>query len=465
MRKKHILSYLVSLLLCLSFLQSTIFVAAKETVSASNSCKTIDAQVALLGSEELVKNVRSAFIYEMNSDILMYSYNSDKPEEPASLVKIMTALVAIEHCDLDDLVTVKQELLELIPKKTISAKLVADEVISVKDLLYCLLVGSASDAAVVIADYVSGSQEAFVDTMNARAAEIGCTGTVYTNTHGLYSSRQVTTARDTAKILIEALNNETFAEIFCTTYYTVLPTNKSETRELATNNYFMNANDVRIYRDSRVIGGRSGVTEDGTRCMVNMADDDGMRVICVVMGSASESVGNATRVYGGYPETTSLFDICFNQYKTVHVIYDGQILTQAAVSNGANDVGLYVDTSVLTVLPRNITSKQLVFRYNHKNISAPVSAGDHLSAVEIWYNDLCVGQAQLFAVNDVEPAGTLERDVRKSSLSAWWLLLLIPLATVAFLVLKYRLKIRRVFRTALRKIKKHFGLTRSNRRR
>ena len=468
MRKKSVICIFLSILLCLSVMMpATATEELDSRTDAANSCQTLDAQAALLGNEELVKNVRAALIYELNSDTLMYAYNPDTSEEPASLVKIMTALVAIEKGNLDDSVTVKQTLLDLIPEKTISAKLVADEVITIKDLLYCMLVGSASDAAVVIADHVAGSQEAFVELMNSRAREIGCTGTLFVNTHGLFDRRQVTTARDTAKILKTALENETFSEIFSSPYYTVKATNKSAVRNLATNNFLMSQHDVRIYYDTRVTGGRSGVAEDGTRSIASTTDSDGMRLICVVMGSASEYREGSTkvRVYGGFPETISLLDICYNQYKTVHVIYDGQILTQHPVANGANDVSLRVDTSVLTVLPRNITSKQLVFHYKDKAIAAPVKAGDSLSSVEIWYNDLCVGQAKLFAVNDVEPAGTLQCDVKGSSLSFWWILLLIPILTFVFLGLKYRLKIRRFVRSMYRKFRKRFVRTRDTRRR
>ena len=468
MKKHGVISILLLILLCLSMISPVVTATQADSVGGgSNSCQTIDAQVALLGSEQLVKNIRSAFIYEMNSDTLMYAYNPDEPEEPASLVKVMTALVAIEQGNLDDMVTVKESVIKPIPKKTISAKLVADEVISFEDLLYCLLVGSASDAAAVVADHVSGSQEAFVELMNIRAEEIGCTGTVFKNAHGLFHKDQVTTARDSAKIIKEALKNEKFAEIFGTAYYTVEATNKSEARNLATNNFLMSQHEVRLYYDTRVTGGRSGVTEDGTRSIASTADFEGMKLICVVMGSASEYRDDsyAVRVYGGFPETISLLDICYNQYKTVHVIYDGQILTQRPVTNGANQVSLCVNTSVLTVLPRNITSKQLKFQYKDKTITAPVEAGEHLSSVEIWYNDLCVGNAELYAVSDVAVAGTLECDVKKSSMGIWWLLALIPLAAAVFFAWKYRRRIRRSFRIFRKRFRRVFGDNRRSRRR
>lgn len=455
---------LCTVLLSLSILPCVATAADTADISATKGCHSPDAQFSLLNSEDpLVKNVRSAFIYELNSDTMIYALNPDAPEEPASLVKAMTALVAIENGDLQDAVTMKQAVLDSIPAGMVSAKLLPDEVMTLEDLLYCLMVGSASDAAIVIADHISGSQDAFVRLMNERAAEIGCTGTYFTNVHGLYHKQQVTTARDTAKILEVALENETFAKIFCSAYYTVSATNKSEERSLVTNNFLMSKDDTRAYFDERVTGGRTGVTQDGTRCIASSAEVDGMRLICVVMGSASEyrSDGRTVRSFGGFPETSAFLDICFDGYKSVQVIYDGQVLTQSPVVNGNNAVSLGVKTSVSTVLPKNFTAKQLSFQYTEQSFSAPISAGDPLSTVEIWYENLCVGQAQLYAMNNVQSAGVLVRDIKDTSLNLWWLLIVIPIIGLIVLAVCYhrqilkrvKLFIRRI-RRQLRRIKK-----------
>jgi len=451
----------ICLLLCVMLLVSAIPFAASAAdaadIAATQGCHSPDAQFSLLNSEEpLVKNVRSAFVYELNSDTLIYALNPDAPEEPASLVKAMTALVAIENGDLQDAVTVKQSVLDTIPRGMVSADLLADEVMTLEDMLYCLMVGSASDAAVVIADHISGSQDAFVQMMNKRAAEIGCTGTNFVNTHGLYHSQQLTTARDTAKILEEALENEAFAKIFCSAYYTVPATNKSEERSLVTNNFLMSKDDTRAYFDERVTGGRTGVTQDGTRCIASCAEVDGMRLACVVMGSASEyrSDGRKVRSFGGFPETSAFLDICFDGYKSVQVIYDGQLLTQYPVTNGNNAVSLGVKTSVSTVLPKDFTAKQLSLRYTNQSFTAPITAGDPLSMVEIWYDNLCVGQAQLYALNNVQTAGILLRDIDDDSLNLWWILIVVLIIGVIVLVVIYRRRIRRAVKIMIRRIRR-----------
>ena len=275
-----------------------------------------------------------------------------------------------------------------------------------------------------------------------------------------------TTARDICRILDFALEIPKFKEMFCAVSYTVPATNMSEERSLVTNNYLVSKDDVRVYFDERVTGGRTGVVQDGSRCIASTAELDGMSLICVVMGSASEyrADGKTVRSFGGFPETSALLDICFEGYKTVQVIYEGQILTQFPVTNGANDVSLRVDTSVSTVLPKSITSKQLTYRYTQRSFTSPITAGQALSTVEIWYNDLCVGQAQLYAVNNVEDAGTLVKDIHSGGFNFWWLLLLIPVIVLVILVWKnWRIirrfigNIRRQMRRRIRRAKKRRG--------
>lgn len=417
------------------------------------NCHSADAQTALLGSDELVKNAKAVFLYELNSETLLYAWNADVGMEPASLVKIMTAFVAIEEGTLTDAVTVKQNVIDSVPKNTVSADLVADEVMTLEDLLYCMMVGSASDASVVIADHIAGSQDDFVRLMNDRAAQLGCTGTHFTNTHGLYDKEQHMTARDVAKILAAALENETFAKVFGTVHHTIPATNKSAERNLITGNYLMSTDDVKIYYDPRVTGGRTGVVNDGSRCLAACSEVDGMKIVSVVMGSASvyQENGNKVNSFGGYPETTSLLDIAFNNYKTVRVLYEGQVLAQKDVINGANDVTLGSNVAVAAVLPSDVTSEQLQFRYvdGSGSITAPIAKGEQVASVEIWHDNFCVAQTDLFAMNDVALAGTLVVGEDGHNFNWWLLLWIIPVISVVicvwFLVRRYGHKFKALF--------------------
>lgn len=422
--------------------------------SIQQGCHTVDAQVPLLGSVPFTENAKSIILYECNSDTLMYAWNADEQLYPASFVKNMTGYIAVEKGDLDALVTVRQDVLSTLPNDAVSAELQPGEQISLRDLLYCMMVHSANDAAAVIADHISGSQEAFVAEMNAYAEKLGCTGTTFMNVHGLHHEQQVTTARDTARILAAAMQNEDFAKIFNTAFYTVPATNKSASRRLETVNHLINNQEYEIYYDERVTGGRTGVTDDGYRCIAASAEADGLQMISVIMGTRSvfEADGYTPRIVGGFLETSDLLDMGFAGYKEAQILYSGQIIKQQAVTNGTSDVTLGCEVDVSTVIPYGVSKNDLIFRYNDVPgaFQAPVAAGDILSQVEIWYGSVCLGHADLVAMNNVDVLGDnnhvstgKERDVKVGKIILYTVLCLSGVILICVVSLFVVRKIRR----------------------
>ena len=160
---KKICTICLAALLVLCLLPIAVF--AQVDSSVTEGCNTLDGQVPFLGTGQLVSNCAAAVLYETNTDTLMYAHNADAQVSPASLVKILTALVAIEKGKMDDAVTVRQEVLDTLAPDAAVVELEADEVLTVKDLIYCMMVGSGNDAAVVLCDHVMGSQDAFVAEM------------------------------------------------------------------------------------------------------------------------------------------------------------------------------------------------------------------------------------------------------------------------------------------------------------
>ena len=140
--------------------------AEEASLEVSNGCHSVDANMSFLGQTKLIENAESVFVFETNSQTLMYGWNADVQMYPASLVKIMTALIVLEECTLTDTVTVSQSAVDSIPYDAVKADLQAGEVLTVKDLLYCMMVSSDNDAAAVLAEYVAGSQSDFVLMMN-----------------------------------------------------------------------------------------------------------------------------------------------------------------------------------------------------------------------------------------------------------------------------------------------------------
>lgn len=380
-----------------------------EDLSVTEGCNTLNAEVPVLGTQKLVSNAQSMLLYELTSDSLMYAYNADTQISPASLVKILTALITIEQGQLDDAVTVRSETLAALPYDAMVVGLVAEEVLTVEDLLYCMMVGSGNDAAAVLADHIMGSQRAFVDEMNRYAEKLGCTNTAFTNVHGLHSQHQYTTARDIGKILAHALKNETFYKIYCAKEYTVPQTNKSGSRKLLTQNYLMNNADVSIYYDNRVIGGRTAVANDRTRHVASLAEDNGMKVLCVVMGSESqfEEDGYSIKVFGSYDETTKLLNLAFKGYKTAQILHPEQIVKHNKVLNGDSYIAIGTKDGALSVIPSDVQSENLIYRYvGMPELTAPVTKGQKLGVLQVWCGPLCIAQTELLSMNTVTVAGT-----------------------------------------------------------
>lgn len=434
MKFKSVISIVLSFVLLMGAVIpvcATVETQDSVILPSSSSSYSTDAQIGILGSEKLIDNADAVFLYETNSDTLMYAWNADSEMIPSSLVKIMTALLAIESGKLSDAVTVKQSVLDTIPKDAVKANLVADEVITLEDLVYCMMVGSANDAAAMIAEHLGGNQQSFVQMMNNRAQEIGCTGTVFTNPHGIQDNIQHTTARDMAKIVDVAVENETFAKIFGTVYHIIDATNKSEERNYLTGNYLISQDDVRIYYDPRVTGGRTGVNNDGKRCLASVSESNGMKLICIVLGSQStyHEESMAIKAFGGYNETRELLDIGYGGYKTAQVLYEGQVLLQREVLNGSGMVSLGSDVSVSAVLPENVTKELLTYRYTglDKDLVAPIQKGDQISDVEVWYGGLCVAKADVYAMNTVSEAAPLIAQ-KETGGFPWWAVLLLVLA-------------------------------------
>jgi len=324
-----------------------------------------------------------------------------------------------------------------------------------------VLVEGANDASAVLADHIAGSQEAFVKMMNERAGEIGCTSTVFTNAHGLHDEAQLTTARDVARILDVAIENETFVDFFGTTHYTVDATNKSEARELESSNHMMHEGLYEIYYDERITGGRTGVNNAGLRCIATTAKQGELNMICVVMGAESKITDRGiVEKIGGFYETSDLLDVVFPGLKPSQLLYENQALKQYAVRNGSADVVVAPAVSVKCVVPADATAETFTYRYVDVEdaFTAPVKSGQHMSKVEIWHGNVCIGQADLYALNDVSVnyQQIIQKD--KSRLSIWIILLIVVIAIVivaaaALYVIRLR-NIRRNTKTRARKQKR-----------
>lgn len=438
MKKYWHICFILCALILFQILVTPVAAINEDDISVTQGCRGINADVPYLGTDQKISNAEAVILYESGTDTLMYAWNADKPMYPASLVKIMTALIAVEQADISDIVTVKASSLSQIPADATSAELLADEVMTLEQLLYCLLVESANDAAAVIADHIGGSQSAFVAMMNQRAVELGCTGTNFTNPHGLHNENQITTARDMAKILTAAMKNELFRKYFGTTHYTVEATNKSEPRDLASGNHMMHKSTYEIYYDARVAGGRTGVTNSGSNCLATAAKSGNMELICIVMGSKTSFIAGTGYIdrIGGFEETTRLLDLGFNGLRAAQILYENQAVQQHTVVNGDSDLVVGPQVSISAVVPDNADLSSLNFRYSAPvtDLQAPIALGQHILDLEIWDGNVCIAYAPLYAMNAVNEAQLNILDTQEDTSGGSWGTILIILLILAILV-------------------------------
>ena len=380
--------------------------APQSKPQITSGCVTLDGRQPLGGSEQMLETAKAALLYELDSSTLIYAWNPDLPVDPSGMNKLMTALVALENSDPDVVVVVTRSALNSVAIGSVSAGLKAGEEITMKDLLYCMMVGSANDAAAVIAEHVAFSQEQFVAMMNERAAELGCQNTNFLNPTGLTQEGQYTTARDLAKITEAALQNELFAQMFCAEKYTVPATNKSKERSILTTNHLISKETVKTQFDNRVTGGKTGALTTTDRSLISTAENGGKRFLTVVMNAQGTVTadGLSVKTFGSFEETRALLDYGFRQYSFMQVLQSGQVLDQFEVAGGENAVACGPVEDLLATLPDTAVSEEVTYRCTlNSQLSAPISKGQVLGSAEVWFQDLCVGRTDLVALHDVKP--------------------------------------------------------------
>lgn len=287
----------------------------------------------------------SAVIMEESTDTIVYAKNMDQQLFPGSTVKVMTTLLALENSQLTDQVTMTATGVSGVTDggANISAQL--DEVFTMEQCLHAIMLASANDIALQVAEHLGGSVDGFVQMMNTKAAELGCTNTVFTNPTGLPDENQHTTAHDMALIMQAAMENETFRTIAGTLSYTITATNVSGGDRVLTNNFsMMNAANATYYQFC--IGGREGYTEASGSTLVCGAEKNGVNLIAVVLQGASGTTAAEAGALLNYGfdnfQMLSLGDTDFNMISGGNVyVPAGASADSLTTKDGAVENGQY----------------------------------------------------------------------------------------------------------------------------
>ena len=365
------------LFLSLTFIFLIIFSNTYINISSAAEAPSIDT-----GSIYLMDSRTTKPLYTKDENTRMY---------PASTTKIMTAILTLENCDLDEVVTANYSAISNIPEGYTTADIQIGEQLTIEQLLELLLVHSANDAANVLAEYVGGSIDSFVSMMNTKLNDLGLTDSHFTNAYGLQDDNHYTTAHDLAFLMKYCLQNETFRKISGQASCAIPATNMWGPRKYDSTNQLLIAGNEYYYQ--YVFSGKTGFTSQAKHCLVTAAYNNNLELICVVLGNDDRF--NITR---------SLYEYAFSNYELKNVINENDIVTNITVngaSNNTKNLDLLISESIPALVETNNNTELTPIIDLNDNISAPISQGDVLGKVTYSINGVNY-TTNLIASHDVE---------------------------------------------------------------
>lgn len=258
----------------------------------------------------------SAIVMEASTGTILYAKNIDDQHYPASITKIMTVLLALENCDLDEEVVFSHNAVYSIDYASSHIARDEGEILTVEECLYAILLESANECSNAIAEHIAGTTEAFAEMMNERAAELGCTNTHFANPHGLPDENHYTSAHDMALILQEVVKHETFRRISGSANYTLRATNLKDEELLMNNHHYMiSAYKTSRFLDDTVFAGKTGYTTVALNTLVTCATRNGMDLLCVTM----KTQGSGEQGVPLYTDTANLLDYAGQNFQKINI--------------------------------------------------------------------------------------------------------------------------------------------------
>ena len=347
-------------------------------------------------------SVPAAIIVDRDQGAVLYAKDADARRYPASTTKIMTALLVLEHANLDDVVTVSADDFSQLGEDSMMSGLKADEQITVHNLLACMLLPSGNDAAYVLARYVGGTWQNFVQMMNDKAAELGCEDTHFANPCGLHDDNHYTTARDLLRIFEAALQQPTFLEVAGSATWELPETNKNPARTLETTDFLVEPSSP-AYMDGEVVAGKTGYTLEGGKCLVAAATKDGRNLAGVVLGGLNDP--DSSNVTSNFYDMKKLLEWGFDAWQADAVaVSPGDELARVNVtlSEDGASVAAVSGSEVSGFLPSGLSLSDLDVQADlPASVQAPVEAGQKLGEATVSYQGRELGTVELTAASSM----------------------------------------------------------------
>ena len=391
-------------------------------------CSVFSLSVSAYAPSNFTVNAEYCMLSNMDTGEILYSKNADEKLYPASITKLMTALVVCENVDdLNQTVTIDGDLLEsLLGTDSSLSYIVKDEVLSIDQLLHYLLITSGNDTALVLAKYVGGTVDRFIEMMNETAAKLGMNSTRFDNPHGLPDDNHYTTVNDIHKLATAAFGVEKIKTICSYSRYQMPATNLHGERTLSTTNFLIDKTTTYFYK--YCTGGKTGYTESAGRCIVSTAEKEGMHYLSIVMNADpkyTDANGNRRRIE--FTDTARLFEWAFNNFSYKTVIDKNEYLGDIDVGLSWEDsnIQLFAGESLTALLPNeaNKSSIEVDLKFiEGKKVDAPIEKGETIAIANVYYAN--------------EPIGTIElcaaKKVKRSTLQYLWMLFIGSFDTIWF---------------------------------
>ena len=373
--------------------------------------------VSALAVSEPEIGAKAAILVNKDSGEVYFEKNADERIQPASTTKIMTALLVVEAVERGDIgladgVVASEDCLYNIDEESTHAnpQIQPGESMNVQDLLYCTMLVSANEACNILAEHVSGSVSSFVDAMNARAQELGCTGTHFTNANGLEDGDHYSTAADFALIAREAMSHPLLEQICSTLNYTVPETNVTGARTLKNTNYLLN--DESEFYFEPAYGIKTGFFTNAGYCLVSAAEKDDMDVICVVMGGVEE--------YDNFRDSITLYNWLFENFENRQILSSAETIVTVPVSMGTSDtVGVRSEDAVSVILPTDYDISRIGYQYvlyheqRGEKLEAPINAGETVGEITVVELDGSNNPIRTFGTSKLVAASSVDMSRRE----------------------------------------------------
>ncbi len=352
--------------------------------------------------EKMDVNSKASILIDATDGHEIFGENADTKQYPASITKLMTALITVEKLsDLSEVITANKSAFEGLSDAGSTVGIKPGEAMSVDNLLICLLVASANESANILAERVAGSVSAFVELMNSRAAELGLTGTNFVNTNGLHDENHYTTARDVAKIAMEVRKHARLREICAMEKATIPATNIGEERFFYTTNSLISRYKELGYKYSRANGLKTGSTTPAGLCLAASAEYNGVELISVVLGAEKDAEGKK----GNFVESKKLLVWGFENFKKATLLSSNQPVCEVHVRSAKHRdyVVAHTPEDYAVLMPRDFDAEKVeLIPSAAEEIEAPIKKGDEIGSVLIKYEEREYITLPLVAADDVE---------------------------------------------------------------